>query len=84
MPANFGNQISQVHRTILNPQGTIAPVGKGEGIPLPPRCRDRVNTLYLPACGFPAPGDPCSLALNEGTPAYSMSVDRAGTPNPTG
>jgi hypothetical protein len=36
--------------------------GKGEGIPLPPRCRDRVNSLYLPACGFPAPGDPRCLA----------------------
>ena len=36
-------------------------------MPLPPRSRNRVNSLYLPACGFPAPGDPRHLALNEGT-----------------
>ena len=27
-------------------------------IPLPPRCRERVSSLYLPACPFRAPGDP--------------------------
>src|SRR5438105_15349324 len=33
--------------------------GKGVAVrPRPPRCRDSVNSLYLPACGFPAPGDP--------------------------
>ena len=38
-------------------------VGKGEALaPLPPRCRDRVHSLYLPACGFPAPGDPKNSA----------------------
>src|SRR6266498_2896135 len=34
-------------------------VGKGVALPpLPPRCRDRVHSLYLPACRFPTPGDP--------------------------
>lgn len=32
--------------------------GKGEGLPLSPRCRGRVNSLHLPACGFPATGRP--------------------------
>ena len=31
-------------------------------IPLPPRCRKRVNSLYLPASPFRAPGDPMTLA----------------------
>jgi hypothetical protein len=34
-------------------------VGKGVALPpLPPRCRDRVDSLYLPACRLPTPGDP--------------------------
>ena len=34
-------------------------VGKGVALPpLPPRCRDRVPSLYLAACRFPTPGDP--------------------------
>lgn len=38
-------------------------VGKGEAMrPPPPRCRDRVDSLYFPACGLPAPGDPITLA----------------------
>jgi hypothetical protein len=36
-------------------------------VPLPPRSRAGVNSPYLPACRFPAPGDPRHLALNEGT-----------------
>ena len=36
-------------------------------MPLPPRSRNGVNSPYLPACRFPAPGDPRRLALNEGT-----------------
>jgi hypothetical protein len=31
-------------------------------IPLPPRCRQRVNSLYLPACPVRAPGDPIASA----------------------
>src|SRR5262245_41387352 len=31
-------------------------------IPLPPRCRARVNSLDLPACPFRAPGDPVVIA----------------------
>jgi hypothetical protein len=31
-------------------------------IPLPPRCRKRVSSLYLPACPFRAPGDPIVIA----------------------
>jgi hypothetical protein len=30
--------------------------------PPPPRCRDGVDSPYLPACGFPAPGDPRIIA----------------------
>jgi hypothetical protein len=30
---------------------------RGRLSPPPPRCRDGVNSPYLPACGFPAPGD---------------------------
>ncbi len=34
-------------------------VGKGVALPPPPpRCRDGVHSPYLPACRFPAPGDP--------------------------
>jgi len=41
--------------------------GKGEGInPLPPRCRNGVNSPYLPACGFPALGGPRYIALHKG------------------
>ena len=49
--------------------------GKGEGLPLPPRSRYGVNSPYLPACGFPAPGDPRHLALNEGT-GFSVKPTR--------
>ena len=35
--------------------------GKELDPPVPPRCRDRVNSLYLPAGSFPAPGDPNSF-----------------------
>jgi hypothetical protein len=31
-------------------------------IPLPPRCRTRVNSLDLPSCPFRAPGDPIAMA----------------------
>ncbi len=41
-------------------------MGKGVAIPLPYRCRNRVDSLYLPACGFPAPGDSEKLALETG------------------
>ena len=30
--------------------------------PPPPRCRDGVNSPYLPSCGFPATGDPRIIA----------------------
>ena len=34
-------------------------VGKGVALrPLPPRCRDGVDSPYLPACVFHAPGAP--------------------------
>ena len=33
--------------------------------PPPPRCRDGVDSPYLPACGFPAPGDPRFIASRE-------------------
>ena len=40
-----------------------------EGIlPPPPRCSDRVSSLYLPACGFPAPGDPRFIASRVNLP----------------
>ena len=32
--------------------------GKELDFPVPPRYRNRVNSLYLPAGSFPAPGDP--------------------------
>jgi hypothetical protein len=32
--------------------------GKGLDHPVPPRYRNRVDSLYLPASSFPAPGDP--------------------------
>jgi len=35
--------------------------GKELDPPVPPRCRDRVSSLYLPAGSFPAPGDPNSF-----------------------
>ena len=35
--------------------------GKELDLPVPPRCRDRVYSLYLPASSFPAPGDPNSF-----------------------
>src|SRR6266542_5649164 len=42
-----------------NPSCSRLLVGKGVALPpLPPRCRDRVHSLYLPACRFPTPGDP--------------------------
>lgn len=28
----------------------------------PPRYRNEVNSSYLPACGFPAPGGPAEIA----------------------
>src|SRR6266576_4402402 len=31
-------------------------------IPLPPRCRERVDSLYLPAGPFRAPGDALAVA----------------------
>ncbi len=33
-------------------------VGRAEAEPPPPRCRKGVNSPYLPACPFQAPGDP--------------------------
>ena len=32
-------------------------VGKGEVKPLPPRCREGVNSSHLPTCLFQASGD---------------------------
>ena len=38
-------------------------VGKRVALPSPPpRCRDRVHSLYLPACHFLTPGDPGEVA----------------------
>ena len=51
-------------------------VGKGVAIPLPPRCRNRVDSLYLPACGFPAPGDSKKLALETGNTPVILYLDR--------
>ena len=34
-------------------------------IPLPPRCRDGVNSPYLPPCIFLAAGDPNDQCLGE-------------------
>jgi hypothetical protein len=36
-------------------------VGKELDPPVPPRYRNRVNSLYLPTSGFPAPGGPNSF-----------------------
>ena len=36
-------------------------------MPLPPRYRNEVNSSYLPACGFPAPGGPAEIAPTRGT-----------------
>jgi hypothetical protein len=35
---------------------------RGRLSPAPPRYRNGVNSPYLPACGFPAPGGPHSVA----------------------
>jgi len=46
-------------------------VGKGVGLrPPPPRCRNGVDSPYLPACPFRAPGDPAEIAP-EGEPLRS-------------
>jgi len=37
-------------------------VGRRVELPPAPRCRNGVNSPYLPACGFPAPGDPRHIA----------------------
>jgi hypothetical protein len=37
--------------------------------PSPPRCRSGVNSPHLPACGFPAPGDPRYIAHIRETPS---------------
>ena len=39
--------------------------------PLPPRYRNEVNSSYLPACGFPAPGGPVEIAPLGGGPVRS-------------
>ena len=56
-------EVSSVSRTsrhlrLLDPRRSSL-VGKGVALPpLPPRCRDRVHSLYLPACSVTTPGDP--------------------------
>src|SRR5206468_736325 len=52
-------------------------VGKGEALrPLPPRCRDGVNSPYLPACVFLAPGDPCGSAPADVRSDFGQSEPR--------
>ena len=47
-----------------------------EGIPPPPpRCSDGVDSPYLPACGFPAPGYPQSVAsVGDGHPSAAVDA----------
>jgi len=47
---------------------------KGRPKPAPPRCRNGVNSPYLPACGFP-PGE---IAPDQGSDLHNLSERRCG------
>ena len=55
-------------------------VGKGEGFPLPPRCRNRVNSLYYTGVRLSRTGRPLLPCPHKGTPPYSMPVDQREIP----
>ena len=56
-------------------------------IPLPPRCREGVNSPYLPACPFRAPGDPIAIAPTGGgvgpLPTSERAASRSSTTAPS-
>ena len=61
--ASEGGHSSHVSRSEMQLAGIACAEWVREwAIPLPPRCRERVSSLYLPACLFQAPGDSMASA----------------------